>query len=404
MPLRVNSNIAAINARRHINANQRDLNLRLERLSSGPRLNRAGDDAAGLAVREGMRSEIAGLKQNVLNSEQAMNLIQVAEGSLNEVNGILIRMQELATQSSNSTLTDTNREAVQGEFNALTAEIDRIAQSTTYNDQNLLTGYGNTMDSAESTVVTESATSGVTRTYITGAQEGIYTFEDEEGGNLTLGNGIVTQTISLGTILDSGTTTVGEGDDAEEVTTQFVATGTQVVANFDRLGIQVTLAGAEVAVASGQYLDTNLDGQTIVIENGTGGVFQVGPKDQAHNRIEISILNMKASESVLNLGDVGVTTATAAQSAITRVDSAILAVSTQRGHLGAIQNRLGFAIGYTENEIENISASEASISDADIAEEVTAFTRAQILSQAATAMLAQANVSGQIALSLLGFG
>ncbi|MEE2657337.1 MAG: flagellin [Candidatus Latescibacterota bacterium] len=401
MPLRVNSNIAAINARRHINANQRDLNLRLERLSSGLRLNRAGDDAAGLAVREGMRSEIVGLKQNVLNSEQAMNLIQVAEGSLNEVNGILIRMQELATQSSNSTLTDTNREAVQGEFNALTAEIDRIAQSTTYNDQNLLTGYGNTMDSAESTVVTESATSGVTRTYITGAQEGIYTFEDEEGGNLTLGNGIVTQTISLGTILDSGTTTVGEGEDAEDVTTQFVATGTQVVANFDRLGIQVTLAGAEVAVASGQYLDTNLDGQTIVIENGTGGVFQVGPKDQAHNRIEISILNMKASESVLNLGDVGVTTATAAQSAITRVDSAILAVSTQRGHLGAIQNRLGFAIGYTENEIENISASEASISDADIAEEVTAFTRAQILSQAATAMLAQANVLPPNALALL---
>ena len=250
MPLRVNNNIAAINSRRHLNANNKTLTTRLERLSSGLRVNRAADDAAGLAIREGMRAEIAGLRMNVLNAEQGTNLIQVAEGSLNEVNAVLIRMQELATQSSNSTVNDENREAIQAEFSQLTSEIDRIAQATIYNKQNLLTGFGNTITSA-STVVTGSATSGVTRVNISGAQAGTYTFTDAGADStITLGNGTVSQTISIGTILDG---------------TQ-VATGTQVVANFDRLGVQVTLAGAGVAGATGNYVDGDLSGQNIIVE------------------------------------------------------------------------------------------------------------------------------------------
>ena len=384
MPLRVNNNIAAINARRHLNANTRFLGVRLERLSSGLRVNRAADDAAGLSVREGMRAEIAGLRINVLNSEQATNLIQVAEGSLNETNAILIRMQELATQSSNSTLNDSNREAIQAEFTQLIAEIDRIAQATTYNSQNLLTGYGNTV-STGSTTVTASNTSGVTNVKISGAQGGTYTFADAAADTITLGNGTVSQTISVGTIMDGG----------------MVATGTQVVANFDRLGIQVTLAGSGVAGATGQYTQTDLDGQTIIIDQGTGGSFQVGPKDAAFNRIEVSINDMSATGAILNLTGASVSTINTSRSAITFLEQAITAVAQQRGDLGAFQNRLNFTISYTENEIENIQASEASISDADIAEEVTSFTRAQILSQAATAMLAQANVLPQNALALL---
>jgi flagellin len=381
----VNNNIAAINSRRYLNANTKDLATRLERLSSGLRLNRAADDAAGLSVREGMRAEIAGLRINVLNSEQATNLIQVAEGSLNETNAILIRMQELATQSSNSTLTDQNREAVQGEFSQLISEIDRIAQATTYNNQNLLSGFGNTVSTA-STVVTASNTSGVTRTSISGAQSGTYTFQDTAAdGTITLGNGTVSQTISVGTLLD--------GSD--------VATGTKVIANFDRLGVQVTLAGAGVANATGAYTDGDLNAQTIIIESGTGGSFQVGPKDRAFNRIDVSIGDMSATGVNLNLSGTSVASLSTARTSITAIDLAITAVSQQRGDLGAFQNRLSFAISYTENEIENIQASEASISDADIAAEVTAFTRAQILSQAATAMLAQANVLPQNALSLL---
>lgn len=384
MPLRVNNNIAAINSRRHLNANTKTLGIRLERLSSGLRVNRAADDAAGLSVREGMRAEVAGLKINVLNSEQATNLIQVAEGSLNETNAILIRMQELATQSSNSTLNDSNRESIQAEFSQLVAEIDRIAQATTYNNQNLLTGYGNTV-STGSTTISASMTSGVTNVKISGAQSGTYTFVDAADDTITLGNGVVSQTISVGTIMDSGN----------------VATGTQVVANFDRLGIQLTLAGAGVAGATGQYTQEDLDGQTIQIDQGTGGSFQVGPKDAAYNRIEVSINDMTATGQILNLTGASVATLTTSRSAITMLDGAITEVAQQRGDLGAFQNRLNFTISYTENEIENIQASEASISDADIAEEVTSFTRAQILSQAATAMLAQANVLPQNALALL---
>ena len=385
MPLRVNNNIAAINSRRHLNANNKTLTTRLERLSSGLRVNRAADDAAGLAIREGMRAEIAGLRMNVLNAEQGTNLIQVAEGSLNEVNAVLIRMQELATQSSNSTVNDENREAIQAEFSQLTSEIDRIAQATIYNKQNLLTGFGNTITSA-STVVTGSATSGVTRVNISGAQAGTYTFTDAGADStITLGNGTVSQTISIGTILDG---------------TQ-VATGTQVVANFDRLGVQVTLAGAGVAGATGNYVDGDLSGQNIIVEQGTGGSFQVGPTDSAFNRIEVNVGDMRATGSNLNLGTASVATIGTSRSAITTIDLAITEVAQQRGNLGAFQNRLGFTISYTENEIENIQASEASISDADVASEVTDFTRAQILSQAATAMLAQANVMPQNALSLL---
>ena len=385
MPLRLNNNIVAINSRRHLNSNTKNLQTRLERLSSGLRLNRAADDAAGLSVREGMRSEIAGLKVNVTNSENATNLLQVAEGSLNETNAILIRMQELATQSSNSTLTDDNREAIQAEFGQLITEIDRISQATTYNNQHVLSGFGNTISTA-STTVTASNTSGVTRMQISSAQTGTYTFQDTAADStITLGNGAVSQTIRVGTILD--------GSD--------VATGTKVMANFDRLGIQVTLAGAGVANATGAYTDGDLEAQTVIIESGTGGSFQVGPKDFAFNRLEVSIGDMSATGGNLNLGGTSVATQSTARTSITSIDLAISAVSQQRGDLGAYQNRLNFVISYTENEIENIQASEASISDADIAAEVTAFTRAQILVQAATAMLAQANILPQNALLLL---
>ena len=385
MPLRVNNNIAAINSRRQLNTNNRDLSTRLERLSSGLRINRAADDAAGLSVREGMRAEISGLKMNVLNAEQGSNLLQVAEGSLNEINAMLIRMRELAVQSASSTVNDSNRESIQAEYTQLIQEIDRIAHSTTYNDQVLLTGFGNTVD-ANSTALTTSNDTGVSSIKISGASTGTYTFDDTAGDSeITLGNGTVTQTIRIATMLD--------GAD--------VATGTTTVANFDRLGVQVTLAGASVSNATGNYSDGDLDGTTIVVDSSTGGSFQVGPDDGVNNRIEVGIQDMRASGTILNLNTTAVGTLDSSRSAITDIDQAIFKVSNQRGDLGAYMNRLAFTISFTENEIENIQNSEASISDADVAAEVTAFTRAQILSQAATSMLAQANAAPQSALSLL---
>ena len=422
MPLRINNNISAMNSRRRMNDNNQDLAKRLERLSSGLRLNRASDDAAGLSVREGMRAEISGLKMNVLNAEQGSNLVQVAEGSLNEINAILIRMRELSVQSASSTINDQNREALQAEYSQLTSEIDRIALSTTYNDQNLLAGFGNNIDAA-STALTISDTSGVKNIKITGALTGTYTFVEENigtdddpdfaDGEITLGNGVVTQTIRVATMLD--------GND--------VATGTTMIANFDRLGIQVTLAGddgydtryeplgelagvgedaeddnleAPIPGYTGNYTDGDLNGQTIIINGGTGGSLQVGPDDGVNDRIELSIDDMRASGALLNLNTTSIATLESSRASITTLDEAIFKVANQRGTLGAYQNRLAFTISFTENEIENIQNSEASISDADIAAEVTAFTRAQILSQAATSMLAQANVVPQTVLALLG--
>ena len=233
MPLRVNTNITAINTRRQLLINNRQLSTRIERLSSGLRINRAADDAAGLSVSEGMRAEIVGFQQAVRNAEHGTNLIQTAEGALNEVSAILIRMRELSVQAASSTLNDTNRLALNAEVVQLVSEIDRIASATSYNNTALLNGFGNTV-SIDTTVSTAlvSNTTGVVAVSITGAESGTYRFLDTSNtdNEITLGNGIVTQTIDIGTALDADGATGG-----------IVASGSSVLANFDRLGIQMTL-------------------------------------------------------------------------------------------------------------------------------------------------------------------
>jgi flagellin len=396
MPLRVNTNVPALNTRRILNINNRDLKNRIERLSSGLRINRAADDTAGLSISEGMRGELTGLRQAVRNSEQATNLIQTAEGALNEVNAILIRMRELSVQSASSTVNDDNREAINAEFVQLSNEIDRISTVTSYNNTTLLTGYGNVV-SGDVTVSTSlaSTTTGVTNVQNSGAAAGTYNFIDTAGDNqITLGNGVATQTIDIGPALDN------------DAVGGVVATSSAIVANFDRLGIQLTLSGQKAAEglnpATDGYRDSDLNGTALVIDGGTGGTFQVGPNDGAVHRIEINIEDMRSSGAVLNLGSSSVSSLSGAQSSIETIDLAIQTVAQQRGDLGAFQNRLAFNIRANENTIENITASESSIRDADIATEVSAFTRSQILVQSGTSLLAQANVLPQNALSLLG--
>ena len=386
MPLRINNNILSITARHEIRRSFTRVNHHLERLSSGLRVNRAKDDAAGLVVSEGMRGELSGLNQNVRNAEQATNLLQVAEGSLQEVSNILLRMRELAMHSSSSTINDKNREAVAAEFNQLVSEIDRVAQTTTYNRQSLLTGFGNSVSTTLSTAVATSNTTGVVRVGLSAAQTGTFTFVDTASdSDLTLGNGTVTQTLNIGSLLDGAT----------------VAAGSSVIANFDRLGIQVTLAGANATGATGDYVDGDLNGQNLVVEEGVGGVFQVGPTASFVHRIEVSFADLRASGNELNLGRVSVASIGSARQALASIDRAITNVANERGKMGAVQNRLDVTIAYTENEIESIQASEASIRDADIAVEVTELSRGQILLQSSNAMLVQANASSVAALSLL---
>ena len=385
MPLRINTNLSALNLGRQLSQNVKAVDNSLERLSSGLRINRAADDAAGLSIREGLRAELSGLNVSISNASQASNLVHTAESSLAEVNTVLLRMRELAVQSSSSSLTDSDRSSVQAEFSELTSEIDRIASATVFNSQTLLTGFGNSVDPTSSAVSTSNLT-GVNKITLSGAPAGTFTFTDTIGDSeLTLSNGTLSQTLDLGTILDEGS----------------VATGTQVIANFDRLGIQVTLAGPQVPEATGDFADGDLNSAEIVVLEGSGGSFQIGSTDNAANRLELSIPDLRATGSELNLSGANVSSRATSQSAITSVDIAITRVAQERGNLGATQNRLHFAVSFTEKAIEKVSAAESSISDADVAAEITKLTRSQLLVQVGTAILAQANVQPQTALLLL---
>jgi flagellin len=386
MPLSINNSISSISTRHDINRNFTRVSRQLERLSSGLRVNRAQDDASGLVLSEGMRGELSGLNQNVRNAEQATNMIQVAEGSLLEVNNMLLRMRELAVQSSTSTVNDTNREAIAAELNQLVTEIDRVAQATTYNKQSLLTGFGNNVSVTASTAVTASNVTGVVKVGLVASQTGTFTFVDAASdGELALGNGVVTQTLSMSTILHETA----------------VAEGTSVNANFDRLGIQVTLTGANATGATGAYVDGDLNGRTLVVDEGVGGVFQVGPTESLVNRIEVNFSDMRSSSGKLNLESVSIAAIDSAQMSLAYIDRAITNVSIERGKMGVLLNRLDSTIADTENEIASKQASETSIRDADIAVEVAELSRGRILLQSSNAMLVQANVGSVSILSLL---
>ena len=241
MPLRLGTNITAINAGRHLNRNTGDFTRRVERLSSGLRINRGADDAAGLSVSEGMRAELLGMRQGVRNASQGISLVQLAEGSLNEVSGMLTRMRELAVTSANSTINDSNRGSLTSEFNQLSAEIDRIALSTTFNKTTLLTGFGNAVSQVGSTSTALAGFSGVTEIGISGAVGGTYVFADtsDQDNQLTLSIDLpdgtrAEQSIDMGSGLD------------RDLGKNLVASGTTFVANFDRLGVQVIMVGPGV--------------------------------------------------------------------------------------------------------------------------------------------------------------
>ena len=381
MPLRINTNVLAVNTQRHLRLTNTDVAKRIERLASGIGVYRAADDAAGLSISEGLRGLLSGFTQGIRNAEQATNLVQTAEGGLNEVNGMLIRMRELAVQSASTTVSDSNRQSLNAEFGQLVNEIDRIAAATSYNNTTLLTGFGNTVSqSTTASTVLASGTTGVTGTQISGAAAGTYTFIDTSStdNQVTLGNGTVTQTINLSAALDSGA----------------VPTGTTTVADFDRLGIQLTLDAT--------FRDGGVNNKTLLISSGaTGGDFQIGANNSANDRLTTSIGDLRASGSLLNLSSISIATMSGAQSAITSLDTTINAVTSQRGSLGAIQNRLSFTSRVNAQALENNQAPESSIRAADVAEEVSQFTRGQILSQSGLAIFAQANILSARAFSLL---
>jgi flagellin len=372
MAMRIQNNISAMNAQNSLQVSQSAMQKSLERLSSGYRINSAKDDAAGLAISQGFRANIASVKVAQRNITEANSLLQVAEGAMSNVGDILTRMKELATQAASANVGgDVSK--VADEYDSLVTEINRIADSTKYAGTQLLTG----TFSAGQTGAFGGAVANVTDLNVLNAvRTGAWTASDAGGGGaltLTSADGTLSQTVTI-------------------------ANGAQTV-NFDVLGIsfKTTAAGNGVAVAAA--IET---AATVTVTAGTTAAFQVGyGNDTAQDQLAVTLASINADDlgTGLALGDID--TSALAFAAITDIDAAISDLSTNRAALGAYQNRLGYASSNLASTLENFTAAESAIRDVDMAAEMTNFTKNQILVQAGTAMLAQANMAPQQILSLL---
>ena len=382
MGLRINQNIAAMNSYRNLSATDGQLSKSLEKLSSGFRINRAADDAAGLAISEGLRSQVGGLKVAVRNTQDGVSVVQTAEGALTETHAILQRMRDLAVQSASDSNDSSSRAAINSEATALKAELDRIADKTTFNNVKLLdgnftgkkfqVGYA-AGDTISVDVVAAGAPAGFTTTAagsgVAVTVAGTFTFSQAGAGGLSITTGSI-----------ATTTNATQTRDALNADANF---SSAFVAELTPTGeLKVTAIGgngAAVAVAAGTGTAAGLVAGTGAAAGANGGF----------------------SSTALGVNGANMSTQTGANLAITAVDNAIKAVSTSRANLGALQNRFEHTINNLNVSIENLSASESRVRDADMAQEMVQFTRNQILSQAGTAMLAQANQGSQGVLQLL---
>lgn len=335
--MRINTNMMALNANRALGINNEGTAKSLEKLSSGFRINRAGDDAAGLAISEKMRGQIRGLNMASKNAQDGISLIQTAEGALTESHAILQRMRELAVQSANDTNVEVDRKEIQKEIDQLAAELTRIADTTEFNTQNLLGGE-------------------FKATFHVGANAG-------QNVELSI-EAMDAEALSVGNVYD--VTTVEESDGSGGTTTvSKLMDGDNEVATWQ------DASGDKVA----GYYDTN-DNLVLAadkaLSDGSKAAVGIDVSDQA-----------------------------SADAAITTINDAIETVSAERSKLGALQNRLEHTIKNLDNTSENLQAAESRIRDVDMAREMMEFTKQTILQQAATAMLAQANQAPQTVLQLL---
>lgn len=364
----INHNISAMNTYSQMGANQLNASKNMEKLSSGLRINRAGDDAAGLSISEKMRGQIRGLEQASRNAQDGISLIQTAEGGLNETHSILQRMNELATQSASETLSTNDRAAVQKEMDALIEEVDRVAKTTKFNGTTLLNGTFGVQADGSSTLTT--GTTGVKSIDISGANAGTtYTITDNANGTLTLDDGALngnTQTVSL-------------------------ADGNAGTLNFDKLGVKVTVDSSWTAAG--------LDGQAVTTTADAAKSIQIGSEKDTNQELNITIKDMSATG--LSINGLSVADADSAKTAMETIQTAIDTVSLERSQMGANQNRLEHTINNLATTSQNLTAAESRIRDVDMAKEMMDFTKNNILNQASQAMLAQANQSSSAVLQLL---
>ncbi|EFV78517.1 flagellin [Cytobacillus pseudoceanisediminis] len=417
--MRINHNIAALNTYRQLNSAAGAQSKSMEKLSSGLRINRAGDDAAGLAISEKMRGQIRGLDQASKNSQDAISMIQTAEGALNETHSILQRMRELAVQSSNDTNTTEDRSNIQDEINQLGEEIQRIGEQTEFNTKKLLNGDMGAGQATETHVVSNSLHSTMAGTTT------LDSLVDANGNNVGLANGdTITATWSVGGTQYSKTLTIGTTagtDTAADLTLSDIADtiatdGTIDTAAFtgNKLDITATAAGTagqinglsiEVKSSAGvrkeaasnalSNFSTTTEAKDVRADGSAD--FQIGSNQG--QTLNLSFEDMRAD--TLGVRNLQVSTKSQAGTAISVLDEAIQKVSKERSKLGANQNRLEHTINNLNTSSENLTAAESRIRDVDMAKEMMEQTKNSILSQAAQAMLAQANQQPQGVLQLL---
>ncbi|HTQ98565.1 MAG TPA: flagellin [Candidatus Acidoferrum sp.] len=460
----INTNIASLNAQRNLNKSQSALNTSLQRLSSGMRINSAKDDAAGLAISERFTAQINGLDQAVRNSNDGISMAQTAEGALGEVTNNLQRIRELSVQSANATNSSSDRAAMQQEVSQLVSEIDRVAGQTNFNGVKLLDGsftsqnfqvganVGETIslnsivNATKGGLGLDNGTATTTSTAVTGTALA--------AGDLTI-NGKSVAAVSTATakniaaaihtadssVTATATTSVNTGafsftgsatGDTYTLTVagvniQATATGSSITgAQMDtalaQSGVQSALTAAGITAsgsfANGDATFTDAQGNNVVISaahtgSGSGGV--ASGTGTNHGTITLSsagkdivIGGNHAAYAGLTAGTVSetgntldVSTVAGANAMITAVDAALNTVNGSRATLGAIQNRFESVVTSLQTSSESLSAARSRIQDADFASETANLTKTQILQQAGTAMLAQANQLPQSVLSLL---
>ena len=394
----IQHNISAMNAHRQLATNNSNVAKSLEKLSSGYRINRAGDDAAGLAISEKMRGQISGLKQATRNAQDGISLIQTAEGALQETHSILQRMRELAVQSANGTYDDgVDRVNLNKEVEALKSEIDRISQSTEFNGQKLLDG---TMGGYAT-----DAISGVSISI-----KGGHLANDEIAANIAVdAAGVVTVDTSTATggglaagDLTGSFTLVSSNNGVSTFRYTAAADGSTTQAELDAYeGLEFTVVAQKDPANPGQFLPVATGDGDITIDGdgGQGVTFQIGANGSADQRVTLAVNDM--SSSGIGVDDISIASREDANDAIATIDAAINMVSGTRADLGALQNRLDHTINNLGVTKENLTASESRIRDVDMADEMMTYTKNNILTQAAQAMLAQANTLPQGVLQLL---
>ena len=389
---RINTNIAANTAYKNLTASGSVLDKQIAKLSSGFRINRAGDDAAGLSIANKLRSEGRSLMMASRNATQAGSVLNIADGAVNVLSTVLDRMKELATQAASANLSTTDRSKVQAEHASLLVEVDRIVNSTQYQGATLLGGgYGTQVASSTGALISGGSIGGsanaTASTIVLANAKASTTY------TLALASGATTGAIASATLTDQS----GNSQTVQYISTTAAtagvggAPGAQTL-NFSALGVTISSTFIDGSAANGT-------GGTIVSTAAAAASFQIGSDASSNSQIGIALGNVTAAG--LGISTTALSTSASALTALTTINTAIDTLNTTIGTIGAAQNRLEFAQTNLTSIIQNVTAAESVIRDADMAYEMTVFTKTQILQQAGTAMLAQANQLPQGILTLL---